>query len=507
MKKVLLTILLLSGVLLFSSCQGAQREMPRSIDGLSGRSVGVQAGTLYEMDLQAICPDVKIEYYSDPGMMILAVKQGQLDAYLTENTGFVYEKKNNPTLEQIPGIIATYDVGVGIGNVPGQQKILDQMNAFIEKCGLDGTMEELTKKWLRESDNAERLVDKSSISGENGELIIGLEPTFEPYSYVSNNEYQGFDIDFIYRFCREYGYMPVLEAMNYDSLSSALSSGKIHVAMNILLEEERQEEIALSKRYVSYNIIAVGCPVNAVQESFFRSVAESFEKTFLREDRWKMFLSGALTTILITVLSILAGTVLGFLVYLYCRKGGVWANKITSAVIWLLHGTPEVLLLMIFYFVFFGKTAVPKTAVAVIMFSLLFAAAVFGMLESGEKAVGKGQLEAALSQGFSPREAYFLIILPQSARFFLPTFRGEIVSLIKETAIVGYIAITDLTKMSDMVRSRTFEAFFPLISTAVIYFIISGILTSVVKRIEHYIDPEKRSTEEILKGIRTADKK
>ena len=417
------------------------------------------------------------------------------------------EKKNNPTLEQIPGIVATYDVGIGIGNVPEQEKILDQMNTFIKKCTNDGTTDALTNKWLKQTDNADRLVDKNGLSGENGNLIIGLEPTFEPYSYVSNNEYQGFDVDFIYRFCREYGYTPVMEAMNYDSLSPALSSGKVQVALNILLDDERKEGIALSDRYISFDILAIGCPANTGQGSFFRSVAESFEKTFIREDRWKMFLSGALTTILITVLSILAGTILGFLVYLYCRKGGVWSNKITSSVIWLLHGTPEVLLLMIFYFVFFGKTAVPKTIVAIIVFSLLFASAVFGMLENGEKAVGKGQLEAALSQGFSPREAYFLIILPQSARFFLPTFRDEIVSLIKETAIVGYIAITDLTKMSDMVRSRTFEAFFPLISTAVIYFVISGILTSVVRRIERRIDPEQRSTEEILKRIRTTKNK
>ena len=87
----------------------------------------------------------------------------------------------------------------------------------------------------------------------------------------------------------------------------------------------------------------------------------------------------------------------------------------------------------------------------------------------------------------------------------MPMYKAEIVSLIKATAVVGYIAVQDLTKMGDIIRSRTYEAFFPLIAVAVIYFVISGILTWIVGRITASADPEKRSVSKILKGVKTDD--
>ncbi|MBR1743403.1 MAG: ABC transporter permease subunit, partial [Lachnospiraceae bacterium] len=101
--------------------------------------------------------------------------------------------------------------------------------------------------------------------------------------------------------------------------------------------------------------------------------------------------------------------------------------------------------------------------------------------------------------------AFFRIILPQAVPHFLPAYKGEVVALIKATAIVGYIAVQDLTKMGDIIRGRTYEAFFPLIAVAVIYFILGGLLTFLVGRIEVLINPKRRKREDILKGVRTGD--
>ena len=98
--------------------------------------------------------------------------------------------------------------------------------------------------------------------------------------------------------------------------------------------------------------------------------------------------------------------------------------------------------------------------VSVFAFTLTFGAGVFGMLKSGEGAVDKGQAEAAYALGYSNAGAFFRIILPQMLPHILPSYKGEIVSLIKATSVVGYIAVQDLTRMGDIVRSRTYEAFF-----------------------------------------------
>ena len=196
--------------------------------------------------------------------------------------------------------------------------------------------------------------------------------------------------------------------------------------------------------------------------------------------RWKLFASGAGTTLLITLSSIILGTVIGFAVFMFCRKGNRIANGITDAALWLIQGMPTVLLLMILYYIIFGSTRLSGTIVAIVGFTLIFACSMYDMLAVGFGAIGNGQYEAATALGYSDRQSFFKILLPQAARHFLPIYKNEVVTLIKETSVAGYIAIQDLTKISDLVRARTYQAFFALIFTAIIYFVISGALTRIV---------------------------
>ena len=151
------------------------------------------------------------------------------------------------------------------------------------------------------------------------------------------------------------------------------------------------------------------------------------------------------------------------------------------------------------FYIIFGNVKISGTAVAVIGFTLVFGANVFSMIKSGVGAVGNGQLEAAYSLGYTNRRAFFRIILPQAVPHFMPAYKGAVTEIIKATAIVGYVAVQDLTKMGDIVRSRTFDAFFPLIAVAVIYFIIAAVLTFFVNRAELRLDPRLRKRKQIRK--------
>lgn len=238
---------------------------------------------------------------------------------------------------------------------------------------------------------------------------------------------------------------------------------------------------------------------------FWPSLIDSFEKTFLRENRWELFLTGTLNTILITLFSMIFGTVLGFLIYLLCRGGNKAANAITGICVWLVQGMPVVVLLMILYYIIFGKISISGLWVSVIGFTLVFGSGMYGMICSGTAAVGRGQLEAAYALGYSDRKTFFRIILPQAAQHFMPAYKGEVVSLIKGTAVVGYIAVHDLTKMADIVRSRTYEAFFPLIAVTIIYFLISAVFKLLIRIFTRRVNPKKRTQQQILKGVKTDD--
>lgn len=159
-------------------------------------------------------------------------------------------------------------------------------------------------------------------------------------------------------------------------------------------------------------------------------------------------------------------------------------------------------LLMILYYIVFGSLAISGSIVAVIGFTLVFGASVFSVIRSGVGAVDRGQTEAAYALGYTDRKAFFRMILPQALPHFFPAYKGEITSLIKATAVVGYVAVQDLTKIADIIRSRTYDAFFPLIAVAIIYFILAAILTAVVNHLSAFIDPRRRKAEDILKGVK-----
>ena len=274
------------------------------------------------------------------------------------------------------------------------------------------------------------------------------------------------------------------------------------------ITEERKEGVNFSEPYyLGGTVMAVRAEAAGAGEATnpIDGIGESFSKTFVRENRWRMFLEGVITTLMITVLSIVFGTVLGFVVFVLCRNGGRIANGISGACMWLLQGMPGVVLLMILYYIVFGSFSIGGVAVSVVGFTLTFGTTVFGLLKTGVGAVDGGQDEAASALGYSEHQTFFKIILPQALPHVMPPYKGEVVNLIKATSIVGYIAVQDLTKMGDIVRSRTYEAFFPLIAITIIYFALEGLLGFVVGRIQISFDPKRRSKDAILKGVKTDD--
>ena len=170
----------------------------------------------------------------------------------------------------------------------------------------------------------------------------------------------------------------------------------------------------------------------------------------------------------------------------------------------MIAGTPVVVILMILFYVIFGKVRdMSGILVAIIGFTLTFGAFVYDHMTVSVSSVDRGQTEAAYALGYTKNKTFFRIIFPQAMTIFLPSYCGQAVELIKATAVVGYVAVNDLTKMGDIIRSNTYEAFFPLIATAVIYFLLTWILASLLKLLKLRFEPKRRRKEDILKGVKT----
>lgn len=234
-------------------------------------------------------------------------------------------------------------------------------------------------------------------------------------------------------------------------------------------------------------------------QDFFNGIAESFVKTFITDDRWLQLLNGLLVTIEIALFAAAIGILIGFIIAVVrsthdmtlsgkkCRNFGDYILKILNFIcnfyITVIRGTPVVIQLMIMYFIVFSSSRNGIIA-AILSFGMNSGAYVAEIVRSGIMSIDKGQFEASRSIGFDYKSTMIHVILPQAFKNILPALGNEFIVLVKETSVAGYVALQDLTYVGNLIRSRTYEAFFPLITVALIYLIIVLILTFLLKKLE-----------------------
>lgn len=221
----------------------------------------------------------------------------------------------------------------------------------------------------------------------------------------------------------------------------------------------------------------------------FGKLTDSFLLNFIKEERWKYITDGLIITLEVTFFAVIVGIFLGFLVAMvrstYDKTGKLKVlNALCNLYLTVIRGTPVVVQLLITYFVIFGSVNIDKVLVAVIAFGINSGAYVAEIIRSGIMSVDNGQFEAGRSLGFSYFRTMLYIILPQALKNVLPALANEFIVLLKETSVAGYIALQDLTKAGDIIRSRTYDAFMPLIAVALIYLLMVMLFNYFVKQLE-----------------------
>lgn len=223
--------------------------------------------------------------------------------------------------------------------------------------------------------------------------------------------------------------------------------------------------------------------MNGIKE-WWGDIVATFIKCFIREDRYKLILDGIGVTIKISLLAVVLGIAIG-LVIAFCNlsKSKIlnFFGKVYTDII---RGTPSVTQLMIIYFVVFATVDWEKWIIASIAFGINSGAYVSEIIRAGILSIDKGQTEAGRSLGLNGVQTMTYIVIPQAVKNIFPALCNEFIVLIKETAIVGYIGLVDINKAGDLIKSATFEAFMPLIATALIYFVLIKILTLALARVE-----------------------
>ena len=220
-----------------------------------------------------------------------------------------------------------------------------------------------------------------------------------------------------------------------------------------------------------------------------QELKSSFISNFIDDNRWRYITDGLKITLLVTVFAVLIGVVLGFFIAIvrttHDKTGKLKIlNAICKVYLTVIRGTPVVVQLMIIYFIIFGSVDISKAVVAIVAFGINSGAYVAEIFRSGIMSIDNGQFEAGRSLGFNYAQTMMYIVMPQAFKNVLPTLCNEFISLLKETSVSGYIALQDLTKGGDIIRSRTYDAFMPLIAVALIYLAMVMIFTKLVSLLE-----------------------
>ena len=223
--------------------------------------------------------------------------------------------------------------------------------------------------------------------------------------------------------------------------------------------------------------------------NFISGVIDSFYYSLIYDNRYKFIIEGCFNTLIIALFSVIIGIIIGVCValirnnYEHNKKMKI-LNFIAKNYVDIVRGTPVILQLMIIYYVIFKSVDISVVLVGILAFGINSGAYVSEIIRAGIQSINIGQTEAGYALGFKYSQVMRYIILPQAIRNVLPALGNEFITLIKETSVGAYIGIIELTKASDIIASRTYDYFFPLIIVAIIYLIITFILSKGVTKLE-----------------------
>ncbi len=451
----------------------------------------------WESEIQKRFPKGEIRHFNSFPDCYTSLASGEADAAM----GFIDEQKavaeTHPDVAYIEQPFATVDFGFGVKKGERGDALCKELNQFLAELKSSGEYDKLKAKWEDKNRKSDAMGD-FKFSGEKGTLKIATNGLWTPMTYYEGEKLTGLFIEILNRFCESRGYKPEYETVAKSAEMTGLASGTYDiVADSVTSSPERLQSINITDALMKddYYLVVKREPVLVEvprAQQFWKGLEASFKRTFITENRYQILLSGLGITIALSAIAGVLGTLLGILIcFLRTRKQPL-LSAFASLYIRIFRALPVVVLLLVLNYLVLKDCGLEAFWVCAITFSIEFSAYCAEIFRAGINAVPEGQSKAASALGFSRVKAFRKVVLPQALVHMMPTYTGQFIATVKMTAVAGYISVIDLTKASDIIRSRTYEAFFPLILTSVVYFVLCAALMTLLRALEKRIDPARR---------------
>ena len=470
----------------------AEEQPTDALKLLEGKKAGVTTGTPQDQIVQDNISNAQLQYYNNISDLTLALKTKKVDFIVLSTVNYFGLILQNPEFGYLDISLKTYDVGTIFPMNENGETLRKLFNQYISEIKESKKLQQLQNQWLF-SDEYQNIDIPED--GKNGVLKMATSNTFKPFSFMLNDQNVGFDIAIVAGFCMEYGYGLQIENVDFGGTISGISTGKYDLAANqISYTDERAESVLFSDFYYTQKMVPI---VNAEEydSSYLitssnqatnnqNTLLTSIQKTLIDENRWISILKGLLVTIEITLGAFVIANIFGIVFCIFSITNNKFLKFLNFIYVYFMQGLPMIIILMILYYIVFAESSINSNYIAILGLGMIFGGYLSQLFEGGIRGIEKGQWEAGLSSGLTTFQTFQGIILPQVVHNLLDGYFSNFISLLKSTSIVGYIAITDLTKVGDIIRSNTFEAIIPLCVVAIIYLFLASVLIFIMKCIK-----------------------
>ncbi len=479
-----LLLALLMGWLLTACSVESRREL-LTPDDLPNCRLCVQLGSSqdsYVTDTYPLSDIYRAKYIST---MFAMLQNRRTDVIFVEYVEQLSYKHKFPQLYVVDSlkpspVVAMFKKGANA-------ELREAFNGFLEKIRLEGTLRQMHDDWFND-DGTHRIPYGIPFYTQGRPIRVGSPNEIPVFCFYRNNQMAGFENELLMRFAA-YMKRPIeFYNVKLDGLIEAVDANSIDIGYGCLdITEARRQQVDFSDSYaetmtvgLSWNHRLDGLNADGTHASFWSRVKRSFTNNIIAEGRYMLIYNGLIVTLVIVAISAFFGTLLGFLICWLRMCRFKVCNWVAGCYVQVVKGLPILVFLMIMYYIVLAWSNLNSMMVASITFSLHFAAYVADMMQVSINRVDRGQREAGIALGFSEMQTLFYVILPQAAKKVRPQYKQEFILLVKNTSIAAYIAVENLVRASDIIRTRTFEAFFPLLIISVIYFLLVWIIASLL---------------------------
>ena len=497
-----LSILICTCMFLLTACSGNKLSteeqkainQAESIRDFSTSRVGVITGVVYEEALSKEFPQMDVMRISDEISLLQTLLTHRCDAVLFDAHTLKFHMQSISGIRILKEPYMTADVGAIFHKE--NEALRDEFNVFVRQLKADGRYAQLYDKWIEHGQTAH--MSDIELPEEGDPLRIATTSSSAPLVFIKDGKMAGLEVEILTLFAQYINRPIEWWDMDFSSVLPAIISKRCDVAVcSINYSEERAKAVIFSDMYFLCSSVVAVCEdaatvvVEEIETNFWGVIKKSFYQNLVEENRYMLIVDGLKITAWISLFSILLGTLLAIIVCWMSMCPSRTLRSIAKTYIYIMQGTPVLVFLLLMFYVVLAQSGMSAVIVSIITFSMNFAAYASEIFKNSIDNIPHSQTEAGVALGFTKAQTFIYIVLPQALRLIMPTYKGEVISLVKTTSIVGYIAVMDLTTAGDIIRSRTFDAFFPLILVAIIYFILAWLFSKALDIIGNKIQEYK----------------